>query len=54
MLVKLTAQDQIAIEKEELDEKYRQLEEEYQNSQKALDYYQNDMIPSIKTNTDKL
>ena len=39
MLVKLTAQDQIAIEKEELDEKYRQLEEDHQSVQKALDYY---------------
>ena len=39
MLVKLTAQDQIAIEKEELDEKYRQLEEDQQSVQKALDYY---------------
>jgi len=30
------------------------MQEDYENSQKALEYYQNDMIPDIKKNTSTL
>ena len=54
MLTKLSAQDKLLIDKEDRIEKLQQQQEEIENSQKALDYYQNDMIPEIKKNTAKL
>ena len=54
MLTKLSAQDKLLIEKEDLKEKLQQMQEDYENSQKALEYYQNDMIPDIKKNTSRL
>lgn len=54
MLTKLSTQDKLLIDKEDLIEKLQQQQEEIENSQKALEYYQNDMIPEIKKNTVKL
>lgn len=54
MLTKLSIQDKLLIEKEDNIEKLLQYKEEFENSQKALDYYQNDMIPDIKKNMEKL
>ena len=54
MLTKLSAQDKLLIEKDDLKEKLQQMQEESENSQKALEYYQNDMIPDIKASMERL
>ena len=48
MLTKLSAQDKLLIEKENVEEKLQQVNDEFENSQKAIEYYQNDVIPEIQ------
>jgi hypothetical protein len=48
MLAKLTAQDAEIAEKNELESKMQSMQEELENSQKACEYYQNDLLPEIK------
>lgn len=48
ILTKLSAQDKLLQVHEDAQEKIKALTEENENSQKAIEYYQNDMIPEIK------
>ena len=50
-LGKLSKQDELVDENQQLIEKIREMKEELENNQKAVDYYQNDMLPSITKNT---
>lgn len=54
MLAKLTAQDAEIAEKDELESKMQSMQEELENSQKACEYYQNDLLPELKAQTGKL
>ena len=54
ILAKLASQDAELAEKDELQGKMQSMQEELENSQKACEYYQNDVLPEIRTETDKL
>lgn len=54
MLVKLAQQEKLETDFEELKEKLESVMEELESSQKACEYYQHDMIPDIKKNTEKM
>jgi predicted S18 family serine protease len=54
MLSKLAQQEKIEGDYEELKQKLESVMEELESSQKACEYYQHDMIPDIKRNTEKM
>ena len=54
ILAKLAQWNQLEQDRDEIARRLEEIEEEYSNSQKALEYYQTDMIPHIKRNTELL
>lgn len=54
ILAKLAQWNQLEQDRDELARRLEEVQEECENSQKALEYYQTDMIPHIKSNTEVL
>ena len=54
ILAKLAQQDEVINKNEELRSKLESMQEELEASQKACDYYQTDMLPEIRKQTDIL